>query len=86
MLTRVQIESQATHSGGPMTEEEAKTKFCPLMRIFPAGDFWVSTSGTEYPAYPALRMGGLTRCVGSGCMAWKERWGGDRYCGAFGPK
>ncbi len=47
-----------------MTEEEAKTKWCPFARteVFDAQG---GCSGGN-------RGGGITSCIGSACMAWRE--------------
>lgn len=58
-----------------MTEEEAKTKWCPFARIFPAGEFYQSTNGADLPSLTADDMRPLSRCIASACMAW--RWGED---------
>lgn len=78
-----------------MTEQEARTKWCPHYRIF-AGN---SETGDNRPNGPFN-----PRCIASDCMAWRkensfERNGKERsayereigvgntgrgYCGAFG--
>lgn len=56
-----------------LTEEEAKTKWCPEARMlvdatgYGAGNRF---SGQQHPLFVAQ-----TRCIGSACMAW--RWHGD---------
>ena len=45
-----------------MTEEEAKTKWCPMVRHYAVGEGDHSSN----------RMDMSTRCLGSECMAW--RW------------
>ena len=69
-----------------MTEDEAKTKWCPMVRLAPLG-------ANESYRYSTNRMNdrirGIVRearCIASDCMAW--RWidrGGSRqdggYCG-----
>jgi hypothetical protein len=49
-----------------MTEEEAKTKWCPMTQMI------AHPSGKVY----ASGMTGDQSCIGSACMAW--RWG-DEY-------
>ena len=44
-----------------MTEEQAKTKWCPLVRNFPDGH---NADG--------LRRIELSACIGSKCMAWRN--------------
>mgnify|MGYP001565602939 CR=1 FL=1 len=76
-----------------LTEEEAKTKWCPFGRFIPPGEHegpfkesWWAMSET-----PSANQ----RCIASGCMAWrtsliapkvadKERYITGGYCGAFG--
>ena len=67
-----------------MTEEEAKTKWCPMVRLGDSG-------GNNQ-----LLLGGthstLGHCIGSACMMWRERRGYDAgelkltsgYCGLAG--
>jgi hypothetical protein len=78
-----------------MTEDEAKTKWCPLVRVSikTGKDLSITTNRSEWSADPAMREP-ATKCVGSACMAW--RWAKtenigtrhekttDNYCGAFG--
>ena len=45
-----------------MTEEEAKSKWCPHVRSYAGG--WNADSSHRIPT--------VARCIGSDCMAW--RW------------
>ena len=60
-----------------MTEEEAKTKWCPMVRIMFRQDGGGANSWThdnpkgEINAY--ARMPEQSRCIGSGCMMWRDR-------------
>lgn len=66
-----------------MTEEEAKTKWCPHVRAVACDETGKTLSGSrpfnrkgvvgtaEVRVYPA------TSCIGSACMAW--RWNGIPY-------
>lgn len=82
-----------------MTEEEAKTKWCPFVRHLETVDIDGSVQATNRPqgnARPA--PSGKTTCIGSSCIAW--RWdkaanriknpgsvlagGADGYCGLAG--
>lgn len=66
-----------------MTEEEAKTKWCPFARfvidaqtVFPTGNRFDGQGGTSRTAVEASEQ---CHCIGSACMAW--RWlpsGGNR--------
>ena len=63
-----------------MTEQEAKTKWCPMVRA----------PMLIAPAIPGNKYGANAKCVGSDCMMW--RWidgvetdsGG--YCGLAGAR
>lgn len=67
-----------------MTEDEAKTKWCPLVRTGLTAGMSVNRHVADAPD----AIDGVydeTRCRASGCMAWRRnvfRAGG--YCGAFG--
>lgn len=57
-----------------MTEEEAKTKWCPFTRVVG----FTTQGGSRSQGFSANRdlLGApLGRCIGSGCMAW--RWTGE---------
>jgi hypothetical protein len=64
-----------------LTEEEAKTKWCPFVRLegneSPHGRDWMTNRG-EY-AQPTSPRDALSTCIGSACMAWrwKKRFGPD---------
>lgn len=67
-----------------MTEEEAKTKWCPMARILfttPDGGYAVGNLFKH-----STGMMEATMCLGSGCMLWREhpdpQMGG--YCGLAG--
>ena len=70
-----------------MTEDEAKTKWCPFVRIdFNQGIAWNNrASNSEIPDNNKIAT-----CLGSECMAWRwephERVPGDDegYCGLAG--
>lgn len=55
-----------------MTEDEAKTKWCPVARVaLPNGsacnrDFETPNLQESHPSFIAA-----TRCIGSACMAWQ---------------
>jgi len=73
-----------------MTEDEAKTKWCPFVRAISYG----SPSPTEDHMYITNREGPDSLCIGSECMAWRTyelRIGaksvipdGQGYCGLAG--
>ena len=55
-----------------MTEDEAKTKWCPFTRVANGGvatnrDF---DNGGDLDAWPQFKL--ATACVGSACMAWVQ--------------
>lgn len=56
-----------------MTEDEAKTKWCPMSRnavaVGPAGD--IEVADNRLPGTGEAR--GMPVCIGSACMMW--RWG-----------
>lgn len=56
-----------------MTEEEAKTRWCPMMRDQP----WIDDDGKTTNA----RAGDHVHCIGSGCMMW--RWTDPRMVAVF---
>lgn len=70
-----------------MTEEEAKTKWCPFVRV--AGPMQSEAEGTSYNRWPPsdgttkamLSEHVITLCIGSACMAW--RWGVLHPLGGF---
>lgn len=68
-----------------MTEDEAKTKWCPFVRF--AGDEGIVSNR------PVVTENDITLCIGSACMAWrivKFQMGANRepeshgYCGIAG--
>jgi len=65
-----------------MTEEDAKTKWCPFVR------FHVEGKAPTFTATPNRDQRG-TRCIGSACMAWRWEYddgqdSGQGYCGLAG--
>lgn len=54
-----------------MTEDEAKTKWCPAVRIAPSSDSHHAVTNREDRA---LETPGpvSTNCIGSACMAWRR--------------
>lgn len=71
-----------------MTEEEAKTKWCPLVRLRTIGDA-MRRRGEEFSTGDPDVL-----CIGSACMAWRVDKAAKHdmsninkdigYCGAFG--
>lgn len=62
-----------------MTEEEAKTKWCPMVRINGnAMDYILNRKASDRHSY----------CIGSACMMWRENVdylpGPHGYCGLAG--
>ena len=56
-----------------MTEDEAKTKWCPMSRVavFPAESIAYTNRGKQIRAQETT-VGQAHGCTGSACMAW--RW------------
>lgn len=50
-----------------MTEDEAKTKWCPAVRFVPATDSHHAFDNRG-DAFDPMRVPG---CIGSACMAWR---------------
>ena len=71
-----------------MTEEEARTKWCPMVRLA-----WQVNPDRPHDAITANRWGSgqpidVATCIGSACMMWRwehkqhERWeDSEGYCG-----
>lgn len=63
-----------------MTEEEAKTKWCPFARV---GVRWMDSQAesladlTAVPVNRGSSAEDLARCIGSACMAWRQNAAGD---------
>jgi hypothetical protein len=61
-----------------VTEDEAKSKWCPMTRVAagPRGEGWFNhtlhEAGVEAGEDRSTASPKLTRCIGSACMAW--RW------------
>ena len=74
-----------------MTEDEAKTKWCPFVRINSiSGDQFsfnrmdmtnAKNDSLEYRVGADLE---IARCIGSLCMAWRWQNSLDGYCGLAG--
>jgi hypothetical protein len=61
-----------------MTEDEAKTKWCPFTRVGMNGGVAMNRDfdeGGSLDAWPLFKA--ATACIGSGCMAW--RWEPQLY-------
>lgn len=64
-----------------MTEDEAKTKWCPFARVAfvrrePEGEGWRTNSGEPVWNVARVSKGGAEfrePCVASACMAWRTR-------------
>lgn len=78
-----------------MTEDEAKTKWCPFVRFVPesVSVFAGTTRGIPLTRDEGVEHAGFS-CIGSACMAWrrdpdraldtKAGWANDGYCGLAG--
>lgn len=62
-----------------MTEEQAKTKWCPQARVTGLD----GPSGNRHVLH-ADGLNGADRCIASACMAWRERHPVNGYCGLAG--
>ena len=57
-----------------MTEDQAKTKWCPFVRTGLTAGMAVNRHVADYGVYDE------TRCIGSGCMMWRAA-GKTGWCG-----
>lgn len=69
-----------------MTEDDAKTKWCPAVRMVTETSitFPMTTREDRVGDQP---QGAVTRCIGSGCMAWRRSSQANAsigYCGLAG--
>lgn len=62
-----------------MTEDEAKTRWCPFVRVG-------LTAGMAVNQHPEASVMEDTCCRASQCMAWRVKGGllSDGYCGLAG--
>jgi len=63
-----------------MTEDEAKTKWCPMARNFATdqnGNHGVGNRDADGPM-------AISNCLASGCMAWRVLGQRTGYCGLAG--
>ena len=70
-----------------MTEEEAKTKWCPMVRSFAENDSGVCA--TNQDDADGITDDGTTDieralCKGSQCMMWRQNSTINGYCGLAG--
>ena len=74
-----------------MTEEEAKTKWCPMVRWTKGG--WsddVYAAHNRYVDEKQEDQNAYNRCIASGCMMWRTTLHGtegkvyEGYCGLAG--
>ena len=56
-----------------MTEDEAKTKWCPFSRSATNDDASINRPGTDTAEAEVQFLRDNTRCIASGCMAWRWR-------------
>jgi hypothetical protein len=66
-----------------MTEDHAKTLWCPMVRTGLTAGMSVNRHVADAPG----AMDGVhdeTRCIASGCMMWRYRRKEDGYCGLAG--
>lgn len=55
-----------------MTEDEAKTKWCPFVRLTDDGQMYFDNRGRKFGGTSGKDGIDASLCIGSGCMAW--RW------------
>ena len=66
-----------------MTEDEAKTKWCPQSRVSSVGS--TGRAGINRDDYGGKnKTPDGTNCIASGCMAWRETSSQHGYCGLAG--
>lgn len=71
-----------------MTEQEAKSKWCPMVRIIitPANQTWGNKALTNRIEF--VNSGGSeSLCIASNCMMWRweeTKYIDDGYCGLAG--
>jgi hypothetical protein len=67
-----------------VTEDQAKTRWCPFVRTGLTAGMSVNRHVADAPG----AMDGVhdeTRCIGSGCMMWVEHRKGEGVCGLAHP-
>lgn len=65
-----------------MTEEEAKTKWCPFVRLGgPMQTEGEGTTSNRWPGDDCTKPASVYLCIGSACMAW--RWQQEKQTVAF---
>jgi len=68
----------------PMTEDAARTKWCPMVRCG-SGDDNSAVNCVINPAYPDARSPQYARCIASGCAMWRFEAGRTfGHCGLRG--
>lgn len=70
-----------------MTESDAYTCWCPMIRFSSDATITITNRGEEVQTYRASTIPRVeSSCVGSDCMAWrwKDEEAGDGYCGLTG--
>jgi hypothetical protein len=65
-----------------MTEDEAKTKWCPMFRVSHAGAGGSQYSTTSFEMKDNRNFRSQSECLASACMAW--RWNETTYSGRYG--
>lgn len=65
-----------------MTEEQAKTKWCPFVRLTASQGEWHTSRDPSLPSAPDDTQ--AYRCIASACMAWRSRHPENGYCGLAG--
>ena len=72
-----------------MTEEEAKTKWCPMVHFRYLGSIMEHNKGTAYEERVMEldeKKDRLSRCIASGCMMWRIAYKQEKREGHSGGK
>lgn len=67
-----------------MTEDEAKTKWCPFAQTVISDGNAGNRLSYGTPRFSVGEITADTRCLGSGCMAWRWQNRTDGHCGLAG--
>jgi hypothetical protein len=68
-----------------VTEDKARTLWCPMARLIIDSDGSYNRSETGEPDHPRLFVPPSSRCLASGCAMWRQHDETKGYCGLAGP-